>query len=98
MDKNLKKRIALTTWVNVFIIGVFTTFFLIKGNYEFLFYAFTLGIVVFIIEKTDRIFNYSNLAKIGFNIWLFSHFSGGTFKIAGTKLYDDLSADLWGTI
>lgn len=96
MDKNTKKGIALTTWMNIFIIGVFTTFFLIKGNYEFLFYAFTLGIVVFIIEKTDRIFNYSNLAKVGFNIWLFSHFAGGTFKIAGTKLYDTILVPIYG--
>ena len=84
---NMKKKIALTTWINISIIGFYTVYFLIKGNYEFLFYAFTLGIAVFIIEKTDRKFTYSNLAKIGFNIWLFLHFSGGAFKIAGTKLY-----------
>ena len=92
----MKKGIAITTWINILIIGCFTAYFLIKGNYEFLFYAVTLGILSFIIEKTDRIFNYSNLAKIGFNIWLFLHFSGGTFKIAGTKLYDTVLIPIIG--
>jgi putative membrane protein len=94
--KNAKKGVALTTWVNLFIIGLFTAFFLIKGNYEFLFYAFTLGIVCFIIERTDRIFTYPPLAKIGFNLWVFLHFSGGAFNIAGTKLYDTVLISIIG--
>ena len=92
----VKKGIALTTWINLLIIGSFTAYFLIKGNWEFLVYACTVGVLIFIIEKTDRIFNYFNLAKIGFNIWLFLHFSGGAFKIAGTKLYDTVLIPIIG--
>ena len=94
--RNTKKAIALTTWINIAILGFFTVFFLIKGNYEFLFYAFTLGAAVFVIELTDRIFNYSAAAKFGFNVWLFLHFAGGAFKIAGTKLYDTMLIPIIG--
>lgn len=90
------RSIAATTWVNILILGAFTVYFLMKGNYEFLFYAVTLGIAVFIIHRTDRVFHYSNLAKVGFNIWLFLHFSGGTFYFAGTKLYDTILIPLLG--
>jgi len=94
--ENMRKRIAFTTWVNIAILGIFTASFLVKGNYEFLFYAVTLGAAVFVIEWTDRLFHYSLLAKIGFNLWLFLHFSGGTFKIAGTKLYDTILVPIYG--
>lgn len=82
------KTIAPTTWINILIIAAFTVFFLLKGNYEFLFYAVTLGIAVYMIHRTDRVFHYSLTAQAGFNLWLLLHFSGGTFYIGGTKLYD----------
>lgn len=88
MKKSVRRKISISTWINILIILFFLVFFLSKGNYEFLVYAATVGILVFIIEKTDKIFNYSNFAKYGFNLWLFLHFSGGAFKIAGTRLYD----------
>ena len=49
-----------------------------------------------LIEYSDRIFNYLTIAKYGFNIWLFSHFAGGGFKIAGVKLYDTVLIPLIG--
>ena len=88
MKKGDKKNISIQTWISILIILCFLVFFLIEGNYEFLFYAFTIGILVYLIEKTNKVFNYSNFAKYGFNIWLFLHFSGGAFKITGTRLYD----------
>lgn len=96
MKKESKKRISINTWINLLIILFFLVFFLLRGNYEFIVYAATVGILVFIIEKTDKIFNYSSFAKWGFNLWLFLHFSGGAFKIAGTRLYDKVLIPIIG--
>tara|TARA_Y100000310_G_scaffold100335_1_gene98197 strand:- start:1641 stop:2129 length:489 start_codon:yes stop_codon:yes gene_type:complete len=51
-------------------------------------YAVSILILIFIVEKTDKIFNYPKLAKWFFSLWLFSHLAGGTFRFAGQRLYD----------
>ncbi|MGV8151579.1 MAG: DUF2238 domain-containing protein [Candidatus Nanoarchaeia archaeon] len=90
------KKISVNTWINLALVLGFTIIFLLKGNYEFLLYAFTIWVLIYFIEKTDKIFNYSKLAKYGFNLWLFLHFSGAAFTIAKTRLYDLILIPLIG--
>ena len=78
------------------ILVLFTIFFMFKGNYEFLMYAITIGLLIYIIFKTDKMFNYSNLSKWGFVVWLFAHLSGGAFYFNNTRLYDIVFIPLLG--
>jgi len=82
------ERGKLAIYAYILILSLFTLFFVIKQNYEFLLYTVVLGIFIFAIAKTDKIFNYSNIAKWGLTLWLFLHLSGGSFYIGQTKLYD----------
>jgi len=79
-----KQYAFLTSLVILF---AFTFYFLLIGNYEFLVYTVSIGILIFALWKTDKIFHYPNLAKWGFAVWLFFHFAGGGFYYHGQKWY-----------
>lgn len=81
---------------SIFILLAFTIIFVLKGNYEFLTYTFSIGILIWAIIVSDKIFNYPPLAKLGFAIWLLLHFLGGSLKIFGTRLYDLILINLVG--
>ena len=66
----------------------FTVYFLFKGNYEFLTYTVSIGILIYLLLCTDRIFRYPLLALWGFALWLFLHMAGGSFFFGGVRLYD----------
>jgi putative membrane protein len=88
------KKLNLTTIINIILLLSFTVHFMIIGSYEFLLYAVTLFILIYLIEMSDKFFNYSNLAKGGFTVWLLLHLAGGGLKIAGTRIYDIILIDL----
>jgi hypothetical protein len=90
------KKIDNTVIANIVILAVFTIWFLFKGNYEFLLYTVTIGILIYIIARTDKIFNYTTVAKWGFVVWLFSHFAGGAFYFNGLRLYDTVLIPILG--
>jgi len=73
---------------NLVVLLGFTVYFLARRNFEFLVYAVSLSLLVFIIEKTDRIFRYGKAAKAGFTVWLLLHLLGGTLYLKGVRLYD----------
>ncbi len=52
--------------------------------------------MIYLIEKTDGIFNYGLPAKIGFSTWLFLHLGGGAFHINGQRWYDTILIDIVG--
>ena len=91
-----KIKISRTTVVNIVILLLFTTFFLIKQNYEFIVYTLTIGALIYFIEKSDRVFKYTRLAKTGFAVWLFLHLAGGAFSVNGTRIYDTILVELFG--
>jgi uncharacterized membrane protein YjdF len=98
MKKEAKSKFSLhpATWLNILLLGFFTLLFISKKNYEFLTYTVTLGILIYLIQWSDKFFKYSNLAKYGFSFWLFLHLAGGSFKVAGTRLYDLILIPLVG--
>ncbi len=89
-------KISKSTMVNVVVLGGFTVYFLVCLKVEFLVYVVTLWPMIYLIEKTDRVFGYGLLAKIGFSIWLFLHLGGGTFYINGKRWYDTILIDIVG--
>ncbi|HNV96816.1 MAG TPA: DUF2238 domain-containing protein [bacterium] len=84
----LQKNLGM--YLSSLILIIFTIIFLIKGNFEFITYTISIGFLIFIIIKTDKKFNYPQIAKFGFAIWLLLHFLGGSLKINGIRLYDTI--------
>ena len=92
----LKGKSSMSTLVNIVILLGFTIYFLAKQNYEFLVYAATILLLIWFIARTDKIFNYTGIAKIGFSLWLFLHLLGGSVYINGTRLYDTILIKVLG--
>lgn len=83
-------KFSKNTWLNFIILAIFAIIFISKQNYEFIIYAVTIGLLILLIEKTNKKFQYSRIAKYGFTIWLLLHFLGGIIKINGIRLYDTI--------
>ena len=77
-------------YVSAIILALCTIYFLFKGNFEFLVYAFTLFPLMWVIAKTDKMFNYPALAKWGFMVWMITHMAGGSLFFNGVRLYDTI--------
>jgi uncharacterized membrane protein YjdF len=82
------RKISKNTLLNFIILSIFTIIFLVKQNYEFIIYAVTIGLLIYVIEKTNKRFGYSRIAKYGFSLWLLVHFLGGLIYVNGIRLYD----------
>ena len=92
----LKKILSSSPLVNIIILLGFTIYFLMRQNYEFLVYAATILVLIWFIAKTDKIFSYTSIAKIGFSLWLLLHLLGGSIYIKGTRLYDMILINVLG--
>jgi hypothetical protein len=72
---------------NLCALAVFSTFFIVKGNYEFIIYV---GVIIFflvlIIATNKKVF-YPNTVLWGLTAWALMHMAGGAFHIDGTLLY-----------
>lgn len=69
---------------------------LIRANFEFLFYASTLIVLLVILFFLDRRFDFSAAALWGFNLWMLMHLLGGMASIDGVRLYDVVLLPLIG--
>ncbi len=67
-----------------------------RANYEFVFYASTLVVLLVILFLLDRRFNFSTLALWGFNLWMLLHLVGGMGSIGGVRMYDFVLINLVG--
>ena len=92
----ISTKISKPTLVNIVVLGGFTVYFLVCLKVEFLVYVVTLWPMIYLIERTDRVFGYGLPAKIGFSTWLFLHLGGGTFKINGDRWYDTILIHIVG--
>jgi len=92
----ISTKISKPTLVNIVLLAGFTVYYLVQLNSEFLIYVVTISAMIYLIEKTDRVFTYGRPAKIGFSTWLFLHLGGGAFKINGTRWYDTILIDIVG--
>ena len=92
----MKLKISVHALVNIIILLCFMIYFLMRQNYEFLVYAATILVLIWFIAKTDKIFSYTSIAKIGFSVWLLLHLLGGSVYINGTRLYDMILINVLG--
>ena len=83
-------------WASLLVLVFFTIRYILSKNYEFLTYVVVLGATIYFIFKSDKFFKYPALARWGFAIWMFLHLAGGSFKIAGVRLYDYILVPLVG--
>lgn len=93
--KNNTKRLS-GLYFSCLVLFVFTMIFLFNGNYEFLTYTLTIGILIYVLIKMDKKFYFSQIAKWGFSVWLLLHFLGGSIRIESVKLYDSILIDIVG--
>lgn len=82
--------------VMIVLLVLFILAALLRQNYEFLFYASTLIVIIGALFAFDRSFNFSGLALWGFNGWLLMHLAGGMAQIDGVRLYDVMLLELVG--
>lgn len=95
MIKKIESRL-LPLYVSAFILLIFTIYFVAVGNFEFLIYTATLGLLIWLLGISDKKFRYFHSAKWGFAIWLFGHLGGGGFKVGEQRLYDTILMDWVG--
>jgi len=69
---------------------------LFAGNYEFLFYAVTVFVLVILVQLGDRRVGFHPLLLWGFDFWIVLHILGGLFPINGSVLYSLVLVDLVG--
>jgi len=67
---------------------IYTIIFLLRKNYEFLWYVAVIIFFMFLILFTNHKINYPNGLLWGLTIWSILHMSGGGVIINGTRLYD----------
>lgn len=85
-----------STLTSIGLLIVFLGAAIFRANYEFLFYAATLVVLLAVLFMLDRRFNFSALALWGFNAWLLMHLIGGMGSIDGVRMYDVILLPLVG--
>ncbi|MDY6903301.1 MAG: DUF2238 domain-containing protein [Thermodesulfobacteriota bacterium] len=74
--------------LSLLVLIIATIFFVAMANYEFLFYAITLLVLIGIVYWLNRQFALSRLAAWGFLAWMIMHMAGGGLSVNGIRLYD----------
>ena len=78
----------LSLWFSWITLAVFTAFFVLKGNREFLLYAATLSILILLVQWSGRRLHYPAGVLWCFLLWLVLHMCGGFVHLGGVRLYD----------
>ena len=86
-DKIKPGHIVLLT-INVGLLVVFGTVFLLKKNYEFVIYIGVIIACLALITLTFFRVAYSTVTLLGLTIWSLLHMAGGGVYINGVRLYD----------
>jgi len=92
MIKDIKKEI-LGSWI---LLILFIIASVLRKNWEFLFYAASLIILLILVTISDKKFNYPKIALYGLGSWLLLHLLGGMAKIGDTRLYDFMLINIIG--
>ena len=91
MERQKKIKVTKTQIVILFLtiayIIAFGAYYLMAKNYEFLFYVVILVALTAFVSTLHLRFNFSTLVLIGASIWGFMHMAGGSFRVAGGRLY-----------
>ena len=74
--------------VNILLLLVFSFIFMMRKNYEFMFYICEIIFFLVVIIASNRKVKYPNDILWGLTAWVAMHLSGGGLYFDGTKLYD----------
>jgi hypothetical protein len=74
--------------INICLLIVFGTSFLLKKNYEFMIYAGVIVLCLAVICVSFFKISYSTATLLGLTIWSLMHLAGGRVYINGVRLYD----------
>ena len=85
---HIKKGQGKILFVFSLFLVVYTVYFALARNYEFLFYIAIIISILLLILHTNKKVNYPNSVLWGMTLWGIMHISGGGLKIGGTRLYD----------
>lgn len=72
---------------NIVILFLFSIYFILAKNYEFILYVGVIIAALALIIFTNKKVNYSNFILWGLTLWGFLHLAGGSFRINGAILY-----------
>ena len=53
----ISTKVSKPTLVNIVLLAGFTVYYLMQLNSEFIIYVVTISAMIYLIEKTDRVFN-----------------------------------------
>ncbi|MDD5253502.1 MAG: DUF2238 domain-containing protein [Candidatus Nanoarchaeia archaeon] len=86
----MEKKTALNLMLiySILFMLIFTIFFVLKGNYEFLYYTALMSFVILFFVIFYKKFNFPVLSMLGLTILLTLHILGGHINIGNTRLYD----------
>lgn len=74
--------------INILLLLFFTVTFMVRKNYEFLFYICVVVFFLVLIVASNRKVNYPNYILWGLTAWVAMHLSGGGLYFDGIKLYE----------
>lgn len=88
MSGKIKPGHIVLLIINIALLSVFGTSFLLKRNYEFMIYVGAIIVCLALIVISFFRIAYSYATLTGLTIWSLMHMAGGGFYIDGVRLYD----------
>jgi putative membrane protein len=88
MNANIKPGHIVLLIINISLLVVFGTIFLLKKNYEFAIYVGVIIVCLALICLTFFRVRYSTSTLFSLTIWSFMHMAGGGVYINDVRLYD----------
>ena len=83
-----KTKLRLILYFTIAYLLLFTFIALLNKNYEFLFYTFTLSVLIFVIVLYHKKMHLTLWVISGLAVLALLHILGGNVHIMGTRLYD----------
>ncbi len=91
--KKEQKPIILT---NIIILALYSVYFVISKNYEFLMYVGVIILLLFAVLYSNKKVDYPAGILWGLTLWNILHMSGGGLYLGGEKLYELMIIQLVG--
>lgn len=88
MNNRIRPAHIVLLIINIGLLAVFGTIFLLRRNYEFVIYVGVIVVCLALICLTLFGVWYSALTLLGLTIWSLMHMAGGAVYINGVRLYD----------
>ncbi len=83
----ITKTQILIFWITILYIIAFAFYYILNGNYEFLFYIAIMIALLIFLTKFHFKYNFPTWILAGASGWGLMHMLGGSLNIAGDRLY-----------